>query len=138
MNALKAWALRVRKKLTAVILAFGAALGIYTMAQQPIYTVTATMPTVYTTSQALPLADIASWTVTWRVDGGAVQTKVVNAPLTATMQTTIPKVVGTTCVISFVTATATALSPNSVGLPTAEVCKTLAGSPGAPTGQTLQ
>ncbi len=100
----------------------------------PTYAVSWTMPTQYTSGITLPLSDIASTTVVYKLNGGAPTTKVVTAPATST---TIPKDLGITCVAVFVTTTATAVAPNAAGIQTPDACVTLAGTPNAPTGLTV-
>lgn len=118
--------------LCAGLLAFLAACTSATSAD-PVYTVSATMPTEYTSGAALPLSDIASMTVTYTVNGGALQSKTVTT-LQATTITTVPKQLGTTCFQVYVTTKATAAGPNASSSMTPEppVCLLMAGIPRAP------
>lgn len=131
---------RVRAAIVGAVMAVLAAIGIYNNAetQTPTWNVSATMPTQYMDNSALPVTDLASYTVVWKLNGGATQTKVVSTGIAATVSTTIPKELGTTCVAMFVTTKATARSPNSSSTQTADVCATFAGIPKVPTDLAVQ
>lgn len=136
---------RVRATVVRALLAIASALGIYTavQAQAPIYTVTATMPTEYVGGAALPLDHLATWTISYSLNGGALQTKVV--PVTAAnMSTTIPKAIGTTCVQVFVTTKGAAPVPtdsrnSSSGMvPEPPICVQFNGGPKSPSNTAVQ
>ncbi len=128
---------KIKATVAAVLLAIATALGLYSVAADPVWTVSASMPTEYTSNQALPLSDLATMTVVWKVGAGAVQTKVVTVTQ-ATVSTTIPKELGSTCVAAFVTTKATALVPNVSSAQTADVCVVNAGIPKTPTNIQVQ
>jgi hypothetical protein len=103
-------------------------------AQTPTYAVSLTLPSQNTDGSALPLSQITSYTVAYKV-GAAVTytTKVVTGPFTnAAQSTTIPKAFGTTCANAFVIAngqTSAATAP--------DVCATNTAPPSPPSGLTV-
>ncbi len=131
--------------LIPVLLAAAATLAACSRAESQLadWNVQATMPTEYTDGTALPLSHLASWTISYSVNGGAVQTKVVTS-LAAVTSTTIPKSLGTTCFQNFVTAKGAAPVPTSAwntsssAAPSPAVCVTITGPPKPPTNLTVQ
>lgn len=103
-------------------------------AQTPTYAVTLTLPSQNTDGSSLPLSQITSYTVAYKVGAAATYTtKVVAGPFTnASQNTTIPKAFGTTCANAFVIAngqTSAATAP--------DVCATNTAPPNPPSGLAL-
>lgn len=124
---------RFKKWVAAGVLAVLASIGLYTpdgTTQTPTYSVSLTLPTANTDGSALPVSQITSYTVAYKVGAATTYTtKVVNGPFTGTAQsTTIPKAFGTTCANAFVTAN------GQVSAATApDVCVTTVAPPNPPT-----
>lgn len=124
-NKIKRWTI-------GAVAALLAAIGLYTQdgtTQTPTYAVSLTLPTQNTDGTSLPVAQITSYTVAYKLNGATTYTtKVVNGPFTGTAQsTTIPKAFGQTCAHAFVIAngqTSAATSP--------DVCVTAVAPPNPP------
>jgi hypothetical protein len=102
--------------------------------QSPTYAVSLTLPNQYTDGSALPLSDLTSYTIAYKVGAATTYTtKAVNGPFTAAIQsTTIPKALGQTCVNAFVNVGTSASSA------TPDICVTYTGPPRAPTNLQVQ
>ena len=128
---------RFKKWAAGAALALLAIFGLYTpdgTTQTPTYAVTLTLPNANSDGSALPVSQITSYTVAYKVGAAATYTtKVVNGPFTgANQSTTIPKAFGTTCANAFVIAngqTGAATSP--------DVCVTNTAPPNPPSNLTV-
>lgn len=103
-------------------------------AQTPTYSVSLTLPSQNTDGSSLPVSQITSYTIAYKVGAATTYTtKVVNGPFTVlTQTTTIPKPFGTTCANAYVTAngmTSAATSP--------DVCVTNLAPPSPPSSLTV-
>ncbi|MGC3959581.1 MAG: hypothetical protein QM813_17025 [Verrucomicrobiota bacterium] len=127
---------KARAWVTGAVLALLASIGLYhpVESQTPAYTVTLTLPTQRADNSALPLSQIASYTVAYKVGAGAYTLKVVNGPFTTLAQTTTtPRVFGTTCHNVYVTDTG-----GLVGAATSpDICVTTNAPPNPPSNVTV-
>lgn len=122
---------RFKKWVAAATLALLVSLGLYTpdgTTQTPTYTVSLSLPTANTDGSSLPVSQVTSYTVAYKVGAGAYTTKVVNGPFTGvTQSTTIPKAFGTTCVNASVTANGQVSAASAP-----DVCVTTVAPPNPP------
>lgn len=123
---------KIKRWTAAAALAVLGFLGFYTQdgtTQTPTYTVSLTLPTQNTDGSSLPVSQITSYTVAYKVGVAATYTtKVVNGPFTNVNQsTTIPKAFGTTCANAFVTANGQVSAATSP-----DVCVTAVAPPNPP------
>lgn len=124
---------RFKKWAAAAAIAVLGFLGLYTQdgtTQTPTYAVTLTLPSLNTDGSALPVSQITSYTIAYKVGAAATYTtKVVPGPFTSVTQaTTTPKVFGTTCFNAFVTAN----GMNSAAT-APDLCLTFTAPPNPPT-----